>query len=210
MAHGVKDAAETFYKMAVEFPQCPHSNANWHWFENTRDRAERDGRAEEFRKRNRHLQRNRLRVERGIAPMCGSFVTERRRDNGDGTGFRTRSEPGRRPPDQTRILAFPMNQGADLGRATRLRMTTKAVPTTTATVRLSVLLRMMPISETNTTKPTNPVRSGCSSTKCLMRVMAPSKKMPGSSGPPGKFVLRRKSLRADLHPAITNRLEVWA
>ena len=51
--------------------------------------------------------------------------------------------------------------------------TTRPVPASSAMVRFFVLSRTTRISKTHTTKPRNPVRSRCSSTNRLMRVMAP-------------------------------------
>jgi hypothetical protein len=85
IAHGVKDAAEVFYAMARDFPECPRSNPysrsnpNWTWFEETLERAERDDEAEEFWARYRHLQRDRLRIERGLQPSGSDFTGERPR-----------------------------------------------------------------------------------------------------------------------------------
>jgi hypothetical protein len=82
-AHGLTDAAEAMYEISKDFPKLPRTNPysetnpNWHWWQDNLERAEHNGEAAKFRERNRHLQKDRLRVERGLPPMCGSFAGER-------------------------------------------------------------------------------------------------------------------------------------
>jgi hypothetical protein len=88
-AHDLKDAADAVYKLAKDFPKLPRTNPyspenpNYSWWEQTKERAERHGEAAEFRKRYRLLQKDRLRVERGLPTRCGSFTNERPWGNGD-------------------------------------------------------------------------------------------------------------------------------
>jgi hypothetical protein len=69
------------------------------------------------------------------------------------------------------------DQVSALRRARRLT-TTPLVPTSTV-VRFSVVSRAKRISGTNTMRPRSTARSGCSCTKCFMRIMTAARKIAG-------------------------------
>ena len=74
LAHDLKDVAEAVYAMAGEFPEMPTTNPFSKWNPNWIG----------WKENRRSDQRDRLRIERGLEPMSGTFIGERPRSGGNG------------------------------------------------------------------------------------------------------------------------------